>query len=55
MIEDLFLDYLHMKIVYIDAQNVHRKTLDYNWKIDRAKLFVYLNEKYNPDIIYYAV
>lgn len=44
-----------MKIVYIDAQNTHRKTVDYNRRIDRRKLFIYLHEKYKVDIIYYAV
>lgn len=44
-----------MKIVYIDVQNVHRKTLDYGRKIDRHKFFIYLKAKYSADIIYYAV
>lgn len=44
-----------MKIVYIDVQNTHRKTLDYDRIIDRKRFFVYLKEKYKVDVIYYAV
>jgi len=44
-----------MKVIYIDAQNTHRKTIDYGRIIDWNKFFIYLTEKYNPDIIYYAI
>lgn len=44
-----------MKIVYIDAQNLHRKTLDYHWLIDWAKFYIYLRQNCNVDIVYYAV
>lgn len=44
-----------MKAVYIDVQNVHRKTLDYNRRIDWKKFFVYLTDKYKVNVVYYAV
>ncbi len=44
-----------MRAVYIDAQNVHRKTIDNNRRINWQRLFVYLCEKYKIDVIYYAV
>ncbi|EKD24603.1 MAG: hypothetical protein ACD_80C00194G0022 [uncultured bacterium (gcode 4)] len=44
-----------MKIAYIDAQNVHRKTLDYNRRIDWQKFFIYLKQNCKVDVVYYAV
>lgn len=44
-----------MKIVYIDAQNVHRCVQDAWWLIDRSKFYSYIKEKCSPDVIYYAV
>ncbi len=44
-----------MKIVYIDVQNTHQRTVERWWLIDWARFFIYLKEKYKVDIIYYAV
>jgi uncharacterized LabA/DUF88 family protein len=44
-----------MKAIYIDVQNIHRKTLDHGRMIDRQRLYRYLYEKYSPDRIYYVV
>lgn len=44
-----------MKIIYIDVQNTHRKTIDYDWIIDRKRFYTYLKDKYKFDVIYYAV
>ena len=44
-----------MKVVYIDVQNVHTATKKLWWLIDWQRFFVYIKEKYKPDIIYYAV
>lgn len=44
-----------MKIVYIDVQNTHQRTVEQWWLIDWSRFFIYLKEKYKVDIIYYAV
>ncbi len=44
-----------MKIAYIDVQNIHRKTVDFNWVIDWNKFLVYLKQNCKTDIVYYAV
>lgn len=44
-----------MKIVYIDVQNTHQRTVERWWIIDWARFFVYLKEKYKVDVVYYAV
>ena len=44
-----------MIAIYIDVQNLHKKTLDYGRKIDRERLYIYLSNKYKPNHIYYAV
>ena len=44
-----------MKIVYIDAQNVHMKTLEYGRLIDRKKFYIYLKQNCKVDAIYYAI
>ncbi len=44
-----------MKVVYIDAQNLHKKTLEYHWLIDREKFYVYLRQNCKADVIYYAI
>ena len=44
-----------MKIAYIDAQNLHRKTVSCDWLIDRQKFFIYLKQNCKTDIVYYAV
>ena len=44
-----------MKIVYIDAQNVHRRMQD-RWRVvDWSKFFIYLKDHISPDMIYFAV
>jgi len=44
-----------MKIAYIDVQNIHRKTVDFNWIIDWNKFLIYLKQNCKIDIVYYAV
>jgi len=44
-----------MKIVYIDAQNLHKKTLEYRWLIDWQRFYVYLKQNCKADVIYYAI
>ena len=44
-----------MKIVYIDPQNLHKKTLEYCRLIDWKKFYVYLKQNCKADIVYYAV
>lgn len=44
-----------MKIAYIDVQNIHRKTVDFNWIIDWNKFLIYLKQNCKTDIVYYAV
>jgi hypothetical protein len=44
-----------MKILYIDVQNTHKRTLDQWRMIDWGKLYHYLQYKYQFDVIYYAV
>ena len=44
-----------MKIVYIDAQNVY-VTIKRAWReIDWARFFIYLQNKFQVDIVYYTV
>jgi uncharacterized LabA/DUF88 family protein len=38
-----------MKIVYIDAQNIHKSIKDLWWIIDWKLFYDYLQEKYTPD------
>ncbi len=40
-----------MKIVYIDAQNIHKSTQDVWWNIDRWSFFLYLQRKFLTDEI----
>ena len=35
-----------MKIVYIDAQNIHKSTQDIGWKIDWELFFLYMKRKF---------
>jgi uncharacterized LabA/DUF88 family protein len=43
-----------MKIVYIDAQNTHMRTLD-NWRVlDWQKFYTYMKKRYQVDKLYYA-
>jgi uncharacterized LabA/DUF88 family protein len=44
-----------MKILYIDAQNTHQATAKLWRHIDRGKLFDYLKNKHQIDMIIYAV
>jgi len=44
-----------MKIAYIDVQNIHRKTVDFNRIIDWNKFLIYLKQNCKIDIVYYAV
>lgn len=44
-----------MKIAYIDVQNIHRKTVDFNWIIDWNKFLIYLKQNCKIDVVYYAV
>lgn len=44
-----------MKIAYIDVQNIHRKTVDFNWIIDWNKFLIYLKKNCKIDVVYYAV
>ena len=43
-----------MKIVYIDVQNTHQRTVEQWWFIDWAKFFMYLKWRYEVDEVYYA-
>ena len=43
-----------MKIVYIDVQNTHQRTVERWWLIDWAKFFNYLKERYLIDKVYYV-
>ncbi len=49
----LFVRYkgLYMKIVYIDAQNIHKGTKDLWWTIDRELFFLYMHKKFDVDEI----
>jgi uncharacterized LabA/DUF88 family protein len=40
-----------MKIVYIDAQNIHKATQDIGWTIDRVLFFNYLKGKFELDTV----
>ncbi len=40
-----------MKIVYIDAQNIHKGTKELWWTIDRELFFHYMHKKFNIDQI----
>jgi hypothetical protein len=35
-----------MKVVYIDAQNIHKATQDIGWKIDWELFFLYMKRKF---------
>ena len=43
-----------MKVVYIDVQNTHQRTVEQWWLIDWGRLFVYLKQRYGVDTIYYV-
>lgn len=41
-----------MKIVYIDAQNIHKSLQVYHsWTLDRKRFFIYCKEKFQADTI----
>ncbi|HCI04763.1 TPA: hypothetical protein DEW47_02155 [Patescibacteria group bacterium] len=42
-------------IAFIDGQNLHLGTMQDNWKIDHAKLRMYLKDKYKINEAYYVL
>lgn len=43
--------YLYMKVIYIDAQNLHLGTKEFGWILDYEKFYRYLKKKFWDDII----